>query len=132
MVRIAELQGWQRSMQVARERSRWSLADEDVDRHLAHSVEAMFEFLSESEAEPAPLALDPSGEHPLRMAKEVRRDVLRDGRRDLRRLRDVAEDSFGLPDRRLGYWSRVRQRLPWHTVTTATIEPRRLLQAMER
>jgi len=46
-----------------------------------------------------PYRLDPSGEHALRMAKRVRRQVLRQG--DELRLREEADRYFGMPARRL-------------------------------
>ncbi len=112
MVHITDSQGWQRGMQAARDRSRWDLANDDVERHLALSFDFMAELLSE--AEPATHQLDPSGERPLKIAKEIRRETLRSaGRREPAALAKAAIDHFGLPDRTLRYWPEQRRRLPW-------------------
>ena len=114
MVHITETQSWQRSMQVAREMSRWELTDDDVEQHLALALDFMMELLGESN--PAARQLDPSGEHPLKLAKEVRRRVLREGgRRDGDQLREAAEEHFGLPERDLSFWPNLERRLEWTT-----------------
>lgn len=126
MVRLTESPSWQRATQVAREYSRWPLADPDVERHLGVSFDYMMEFLG-GEASPA-LQLDPSGERPLKTAKDLRRRVLRDtGRRNVSRLERAAEEHFGLPDRPLTFWSRIPQRLPWRAPENAAPSPRALV-----
>jgi len=112
MVHLTETYGWQRSMQAARQRSRWALTDGDVERHLSVSLDYMMGLLGE----PDPLArrLDPSGERPLKVAKEMRRQALREwGRRNPARLQDVAAEHYGLPENPLRYWPRLETRLPW-------------------
>jgi hypothetical protein len=126
MVRLTESPSWQRATQVAREYSRWPLTDEDVERHLGLSFDYMMEFLGGA-ASPA-LQLDPSGERPLKTAKELRRRVLRDtGRRNPSRLESAAQEHFGLPDQPLVFWSRIAQRLPWRAPETAAPSPRALV-----
>jgi hypothetical protein len=126
MVHLTESSSWQRATQVAREYSRWPLADEDVERHLGLSYDYMVEFLG-GPASPA-LQLDPSGERPLKIAKELRRRVLRDsGRRNVARLQDAAQEHFGLPDRTLVHWSRMSVRLPWRAPEGAAPSPRALV-----
>ena len=126
MVRLTESPSWQRATQVAREYSRWPLTDEDVERHLGLSFDYMMEFLG-STASPA-LQLDPSGERPLKIAKELRRRVLRDtGRRNASRLADAAAEHFGLPERPLVYWTRITRRLPWRAPASAAPSPRALV-----
>jgi hypothetical protein len=126
MVRLTETQSWQRATQVAREYSRWPLADPDVEHHLGLSFDYMVELL-------AGLAvtahqLDPSGERPLKMAKELRRRVLRDaGRRNSATLRTEAQDHFGLPDRPLAHWSRAGDKLPWRAPEGSAPSPRALV-----
>jgi hypothetical protein len=136
MVHVTETQSWQRSMQLARERSRWELTDADVERHLAFALEYMIDMLSAHVGEPvggrgdAPVCrhLDPSGERPLKAAKELRREILREtGRRNLTRLRDAAEEHFGLPERELAYWPGLAARLPWGTVAPPAPKPTMLL-----
>jgi hypothetical protein len=112
MVHLTETQGWQRSMQAARERSRWELTDGDVERHLALSLDFMMGVLGEPD--PRARQLDPSGERPLKVAKEMRRQALREwGRRNADRLQAVALEHYGLPEDPLRYWPKLESRLPW-------------------
>ena len=112
MVHLTETQSWQRGMQAARTRSRWELADEDVEQHLSLSLDYMLGLLGESD--PTARKLDPSGERPLKVAKEMRRQALRElGRRDTERLGAVALEHYGLPTSPLRYWPRLENRLPW-------------------
>lgn len=125
MVHITELPSWQRSMQVARDYSRWPLSDMDVERHLARSFENIMELLHD-QAGPA-LECDPSGEEPLKAAKLVRRELLREGgRRDVRRLHAAAEERYGLPRARLPFWEGMQRRLPWRPADEA-VRPSALL-----
>ena len=126
MVHITDTSGWQRATQVAREYSRWPLGDEDVERHLGLSYDFMMELLG-GPASPA-LQLDPSGERPLKMAKELRRRVLRyTGRRNLAGLEESAREHFGLPDRPLTFWSHIPHKLPWRAPEGSAPSPRLLV-----
>ncbi len=126
MVRLTESSSWQRATQVAREYSRWPLADEDVERHLGLSYDFMMELLVGPDS--SALQLDPSGERPLKIAKELRRRVLRaSGRRNLVRLRGAAQEHFGLPERPLAFWPRITNRLPWRAPASAAPSPRALV-----
>ena len=126
MVRLTETTSWQRASQVAREYSRWRLSDADVERHLARSFDFMVELLSHGES--AARRLDPSGEGPLRIAKQIRRRVLREsGRRNLPRLRQLADDHFALPDDPLRYWPERSRTLPWRAPASPLPLLRRLV-----
>jgi hypothetical protein len=126
MVHLTESSSWQRATQVARDYSRWPLGDEDVERHLGMSYDYMVEFLG-GPSSPA-LQLDPSGERPLKIAKELRRRVLRDaGRRNVAKLEQEAQDHFGLPERPLAHWTRIVQRLPWRAPEGAAPSPQALV-----
>jgi Zinc dependent phospholipase C len=126
MVHLTESSSWQRATQVAREYSRWRLTDEDVEHHLGLSYDYMLEFLS-GPGSPA-LQLDPSGERPLKIAKELRRRVLRDsGRRNVAKLKTAAQEHFGLPDRPLAHWTRIPNRLPWRAPESAAPSPQALV-----
>ena len=126
MVRLTETTSWQRASQVAREYSRWGLADQDVERHLGLSFDYMIELLGGSSV--SAHQLDPSGERPLKAAKELRRRVLRaTGRRNPARLRDAAQEHFGLPDRPLEHWVRIPQKLPWRAPEGAAPSPKALV-----
>lgn len=126
MVHITETQSWQRGMQAARDRSRWDLTDAEVEHQLAQSFDFMAALLTE--AEPATRQLDPSGERPLKVAKEVRRDTLRQhGRRESEQLQLAADDHFGLPSLPRPYWLAASRRLPWRVAGQARPRSRRLL-----
>ena len=126
MVRLTETQGWQRASQVAREYSRWQLADPDVEHHLGLSFDYMIELLADLAI--TAHQLDPSGERPLKVAKELRRRVLRDaGRRNSAKLRSEAQDHFGLPDRPLAHWPRAGDKLPWRAPEGSAPSPRALV-----
>lgn len=126
MVRLTETTSWQRASQVAREYSRWSLAEQDVERHLGLSYDFMIELLSGSEV--SAHQLDPSGERPLKTAKELRRRVLRTaGRRNPIRLREEAHEHFGLPERPLEHWARIPEKLPWRAPEGAAPSPKALV-----
>ena len=127
MVRLTETTSWQRASQVAREYSRWPLADPDVEHHLGLSYDYMVSFLGGSDS-PA-LQLDPSGERPLKMAKELRRRVLRDaGRRNSAKLRTEAQDHFGLPAEPLAHWPLAGEKLPWRAPEGSAPSPRALVR----
>ena len=126
MVHLTETQGWQRGMQAARDRSRWDLGDEDVERHLGLSLDFMMGLLGEGD--PGARKLDPSGERPLKVAKEMRRQALREwGRRSRDRLTAVAHEHYGLPDAPLRYWPRLENRLPWRAPVGALPAPDKLV-----
>jgi Zinc dependent phospholipase C len=126
MVRLTESSSWQLATQVAREYSRWPLEDPDVERHLGVSFDFMVEFLR-GPASPA-LQLDPSGERPLKSAKEIRRKVMRGGvRRRGERLLDAAQEHFALPEKPLEFWSAIPSRLPWRAPEGAAPSPNLLV-----
>jgi hypothetical protein len=114
MVHLTETQGWQRAFQVANEHSRWDLPQSDFEAFLSLSYDYVMEFLTDPDS--AARRLDPSGEHPLRIAKGMRRQALLAGAwRDPSRLREVAQAQFGLPERRLLFWPTSRLKSPWRT-----------------
>jgi hypothetical protein len=126
MVHLTETTSWQRASQVAREYSRWPLTDEDVERHLGLSFDFMVELLNESAA--SARHLDPSGERPLKTAKDIRRRVIREaGRRDTAELQDAAREHFGLPPRALTFWSKIPKKLPWRAPEGTAPSPRHLV-----
>jgi Zinc dependent phospholipase C len=126
MVRLTETTSWQRASQVAREYSRWRLADQDVERHLGLSFDYMVELLGGISV--SAHQLDPSGERPLKTAKLLRRRVLRTaGRRNRARLRDAAHEHFGLPERPLEHWLGIGHRLPWRAPEGAAPSPKALV-----
>ena len=94
MVIAADSESWQRIFGLMTENSRWDLADHDVGLYLARSYDFIMDLLMRMEGSEA-FQLDPSGDEALRMAKQVRRRVLRDGGREI--LDAEAERHFGMP-----------------------------------
>jgi zinc dependent phospholipase C len=112
MVHLTETQGWQRAFQVAQQHSRWELAADDIEQHVSLSFDYVMGTLAEPEAEPR--QLDPSGEVALRTAKRLRRETLLAGAwKDPSRLQEVAQERFGLPERKPDFWPSARVKTPW-------------------
>ena len=115
MVRLADTKSWQRAMQAARERSRWLLTDEDVERHLALAYDYTMEMLTQVDArEGATRGYDPNGAEPLRDVKRLRRAALLGGGiLEPERLLDVAKERYALPSPRLTFWEGSTVEKPW-------------------
>lgn len=94
MVYVTDTDSWQRIFQLVSENSRWDLTDADVGRYLARSFDYIVDLFQRWEAS-EPLGYDPSGELPLRQAKQVRRAARRQGG-DIRAAL-AADRMFGLP-----------------------------------
>jgi hypothetical protein len=102
MVIVADNESWQRVFQLLKDNSRWDLPDDDVTQYIARSYDYIIDLLrSMDRAEP--FRLDPSGDEALRMAKRVRRRILREAGED--RLREEADKYFGMPATALPYSS---------------------------
>jgi hypothetical protein len=102
MVVVADSESWQRIFQLMTENSRWDLGDEDVGQYLARSFDYIIDFLRRMETSEV-YRLDPSGNHALRLAKRVRRTVLRANGEQ--RLYEEATRNFGMPDSSLAFSS---------------------------
>jgi hypothetical protein len=69
-------------------------------------------MLAEPDAETR--RFDPAGDHPLKIAKRMRREaLLAGGWREPERLRVTAEEHFGLPIRSPTHWPAAVVRKPW-------------------
>jgi zinc dependent phospholipase C len=102
MVIVADNEGWQRIFQMMTEKSRWDLPDDDVARYLARSFDYVMDLLIRLDRAEA-FRLDPSGHDALRLAKRLRRQVLRAAGDDA--LRAEADREFGMPSATLPYAS---------------------------
>ena len=100
MVVVADSESWQRIFQLMTENSRWDLEDESVARYVNRSFDFIVDFLRRVDAS-EPYKLDPSGDEPLRLAKRVRRSVIRAGERHA--MISKAEEKFGMPKSELTY-----------------------------
>jgi hypothetical protein len=94
MVVVADSESWQRIFQLMTENSRWDLPDAEVATYLARSFDYIVDLLRRMDSS-EPYGLDPSGEHALRLAKRVRRSVLRSNGEQ--RLHEEADRHFGMP-----------------------------------
>jgi hypothetical protein len=112
MVHLAHTRSWQRAMQAARERSRWLLTDEALERFLACAYDSTMEALADERA--FARTLDPSGHLPLAQAKRMRRrEMLKGAWYEPERLVTAAEARFAPPSQLPGYWSSSAKRRPW-------------------
>jgi hypothetical protein len=111
MVHAADNEGWQRIFGLMMENSRWDLADAEVARYVDASYDHVIDLLVRFDHS-TPYKLDPSGDEPLRRAKQVRREALRSGGNEL--VKEEAERHFGLPAHSLGYVSKLTS--PLYTV----------------
>jgi hypothetical protein len=94
MVYVTDTESWQRIFQLVSENSRWDLSDADVGRYLSRSFDYVVDFLNRWD-QSEPFTFDPSGEKPLREAKQVRRLARRQGG-DMRAALE-ADRMFGMP-----------------------------------
>ena len=106
MVYAADSESWQRIFQIMLENSRWDLPDEEVGDYLVRSFDFIVDFLNRVDRS-EPFRLDPSGDERLRLAKRVRRSVLRARGRDVERLESEARHHFGMPPSALDYATRI-------------------------
>jgi len=117
MVHLTHTKSWHRAMQAARDRSRWLLNNQDVDRHLGIAYDVTVEMLAaEGNGTGAGHArlLDPNGAHALRAAKRLRKKELGLGSLGSpTRLLDLAEQRFGVRSLELGFWAQSRVERPW-------------------
>ncbi len=104
MVRVTDMESWQRIFQIASERSRWDLPHHEVGEYLARSFDYVVDLLNRMDGA-EPFAFDPAGDLRLRLAKGVRRDALRVGGED--RLREEANRHFGMPPSSLAHAARL-------------------------
>jgi hypothetical protein len=100
IVHAADAESWQRVFQVMLENSRWDLGDAEVGEYLVRSFDYIVDLLSRFDRA-EPYRLDPSGDHPLRLAKRVRRHALRTGGPD--QVRERADHFFSMPRTRLAF-----------------------------
>jgi len=100
MVIVTDNESWQRVFQLMTERSRWDLPDGDVAQYVARSYDFIMDLLQRMDRAEA-FRFDPSGDEALKMAKRIRRQVLRTWGDE--RLREEAERHFGMPATTLAF-----------------------------
>jgi len=94
MVYVTDTESWQRIFQLVSENSRWDLSDADVGRYMVRAFDYVVDLLNRWDAS-EPFTYDPSGDRPLRAAKQVRRQARREGG-DMRAALE-ADRMFGMP-----------------------------------
>lgn len=94
MVRVTDMESWQRIFQLASEHSRWDLREPEIETYLSRSFDYIVDLLHRMHAS-EPLAFDPSGDLRLRLAKRVRRETLRMGGEPM--LLAEADRQFSMP-----------------------------------
>jgi hypothetical protein len=113
MVQLGDLTSWNRVVEIAAQASRWDLQDVIVERHMAVSYDYVMDLLVSGDDAVARRS-DPSGSDALGAAKRMRRHALQiGGKGDPEHVTDVAEEHFGVPAARLGYWEKYDITPPW-------------------
>lgn len=112
LVHLADTKGWQETMRMARERSRWMLTDSEVERHLAVAYDYVMEMLRAEGGRAR--GLDPTGHRALGQAKRLRRrELVGGGWGDREHMLEAATSHFGLPGEPLEYWLDSAVERPW-------------------
>jgi hypothetical protein len=113
MVGVTETQSWQRIVRMVDQKSRWDIADIDMERYMGSAFQYIMELLG-TEEDPAPRRLDPSGESSLRLAKRMRLDVVkRMVSPPVTELTQMADEHFAVPDIPVPYWRSSQAHWPW-------------------
>jgi Zinc dependent phospholipase C len=115
MVHLTQTKAWQRAMQATRDRSRWLLEDQYVERHLALAYDLTMNLLAEAGRRGGQAReLDPSGKASLARVKALRRKIFFHGNLlEPPKLEAIADETFGLPPINLGFWSDSKVERPW-------------------
>lgn len=108
MVYVTDSESWQRIFQLVSEKSRWDLPTAEVGRYMERSYDFIVDLFTRLDSS-EPFQLDPAGDEPLRLAKQVRRDALRRG--GMMHAAEQAVRRFGMPVSSLDYATRVAPRL---------------------
>ncbi len=103
MIRFQDSDRWQQVFGTMVARSRWDLTDHAVHGYLERSFDYVVDYLGRR-GEAVAAGLDPIGDGPLALSKQVRRRALQGGAiGDPTLLHDMAEDFFPLPDLPFGH-----------------------------
>ena len=108
MVHVADTESWQRIFHLMEEKSRWDLAEREVEIYMARAFDYIIDLLTRLDRA-EPYKLDPAGTLALRAAKKVRRAALRRGGED--HVHEQAQQHFGMPPSRLTYASKLPEPL---------------------
>ncbi len=100
MVYVADTESWQRIFHLVEEKSRWDLAEREVEIYMARAFDYIIDLMTRLDRAET-FKLDPAGTAPLREAKKVRRAALRRGGEE--HVLEQAQHHFGMPPTTLRY-----------------------------
>ena len=100
MVYVADSESWQRIFHLVEEKSRWDLAEGEVETYMARAFDYIIDLMTRLD-HAEPYKLDPSGTNALREAKKVRRAALSHGGEE--HVLEQAQHHFGMPPTKLEF-----------------------------
>src|SRR6267143_214282 len=108
MVYVADSESWQRIFHLVEEKSRWDLAEGEVETYMARAFDYIIDLMTRLD-QAEPYKLDPAGTNALREAKKVRRAALRRGGEE--HVLEQAQQHFGMPPTKLEFAVRLPEPL---------------------
>jgi hypothetical protein len=103
MIRFQDSERWQQVFGTMVSRSRWDLTDQAVHGYLERSFDYVVDYLGRR-GEAVAAGLDPTGDGPLALSKQVRRRALQEGAfQNPALLHAMADDFFPLPEVPFGH-----------------------------
>jgi hypothetical protein len=108
MVYVADSESWQRIFHLVEEKSRWDLAEREVETYMARAFDYIIDLMTRLDHADV-YKLDPAGTDALREAKKVRRAALRRGGEE--HVLEQAQHHFGMPPTKLEFAVRLPEPL---------------------
>jgi len=108
MVYVADSESWQRIFHLVEEKSRWDLAEREVETYMARAFDYIIDLMTRLDQADV-YKLDPAGTNALRDAKKVRRAALRRGGEE--HVLEQAQHHFGMPPTKLEFAVRLPEPL---------------------
>jgi hypothetical protein len=100
MVYVADSESWQRIFHLVEEKSRWDLAEREVETYMGRAFDYIIDLMTRLDGSDV-YKLDPAGTDALREAKKVRRAALRRGGEE--HVLEQAQHHFGMPPTKLEF-----------------------------
>jgi hypothetical protein len=108
MVYVADSESWQRIFHLVEEKSRWDLAEREVETYMGRAFDYIIDLMTRLDGSDV-YKLDPAGTDALREAKKVRRAALRRGGEE--HVLEQAQHHFGMPPTKLEFAVRLTEPL---------------------
>ena len=108
MVYVADSESWQRIFHLVEEKSRWDLAEREVETYMGRAFDYIIDLMTRLDGSDV-YKLDPAGTDALREAKKVRRAALRRGGEE--HVLEQAQHHFGMPPTKLEFAVRLPEPL---------------------